>query len=500
MADGKQTKTTGTDGRQQEIRELLRTGKAFTFIGNAIKKAYQDEETGEYYVEAVSSSDQADLVDDMFTSKALGIMKSGFIGKTAFMNHRTNVPDDVFGSVVETDLIKQDGMQLFVVKFVVEQENEPAMKTWRMLNAGRVQLGTSVTVLVRSAKPNPNRKGGLIIDDIEPIEISIVGVPCNRESKTMTATATKALKLDNSDEELMETPNTDETKQAAAPAIAPEAPEAAEVADTPAEPSAESAPAAPAAEATVSEDQPAVEEVTEPPSETTAESKFFQRALATMAAVKAAIDANDRTALKDVSVKGMFADRVDHPTFYDLLDVLCDCYYTLYYRAWNIKYDGGDDFSEVLAEYATCLEEFKAAALDSFEFWHASADSESKSLTAIEAETFRKSVEQVASLIEAQPETAEQLRAIGEDILAVAQKAGIPFNAQPAGEVVDITKTKEFSEMATRAQQAEADAEQLKKELAQVQDDLEVTKAGLKVAVEALDDYARQPLQARPKN
>lgn len=509
MADGKTVKTNDSvNENRQEIKELVKSGKAFTFMGSAISrtKAYKDEVSGEYYVEAVSSSDQEDLVGDMFTSKALGIMKSDFIGKTAFMNHRTNVPDDVFGSVVLTDLTKEDGKQLFVLKFVVEQENEPAMKTWRMLNAGRVQLGTSVTVLVKSCQPNPNRKGGIIIDDIEVIEVSIVGVPCNRESKTMTATATKALEIANlsseADETIMETPEVPVEKTAPANAE-PSAENAAEP-NTATDDGAEQE--APAGEATESDAGAAAPEA----SATTVEAKtFFPRTVAAMALFKSRVaevtaskTAKTGAELPAINAKGMFADRVEHPKLWDLLDILWDVYYECVYRIWNMEYAGETDFSEPIAEWELCLDEFKAAATDSFIFWKIPQTVEAISLSLEEAGEIEQTIKTLAGVIEtADAKDADAYRGTAKSLLELAEKAGIPFvptNSDATNsEAVDVTKSAEYIEMATRAETAETAVKNLTDKLSATEEDLEITKAGLKAAVEATNALLRQPLHAQ---
>ncbi len=508
MADGKQVKTndSGNENRQ-EIKELVKSGKAFTFIGGPIAKAYKDEESGEYYVEAVSSSDQEDLVGDMFTSKALAVMKTGFIGKTAFMNHRTNVPDDVFGSIVATNIESKGGMQLLILKFVVEQENEPAMKTWRMLNAGRVELGTSVTVLVNSAKPNPARKGGIIIDDIEPIEVSIVGVPCNRESKTMTATATKALKIANLSNE--DDPMKIEKSETEAPA--------AEVTETEqAETPATAAPGTeiPAAEPAKTEDAPAETEAA-----ATEEKGFMPRTRAAIAKFKAMVAevteskvAKTIAEMGNIVTKGMFADMVAHPSFWDLVDILMDVRWALKYQLWNLQYAGETDFSEIEAAWAEALDEFKVAAVDSFNFWEINAghdpedggDDDIVSMSLEEATQMEASIKHLAGLIESVPEQADELRTIGTSLLEIAAKGGIPLPVPAAKETepitatieVDVTKTEKFLEVATRAETAEAEVERLEKELSETKEELELSKAGLTTAVEAVNMRLREPLHA----
>ena len=93
MADGKGTKVTNSNSEnRQEIKDLIKTGKAFRFIGDQIQKTYESPE-GEYFVQVIASSDQEDLVGDIFTEKALNTMKRDFVGKTVFLNHRTNVPE-----------------------------------------------------------------------------------------------------------------------------------------------------------------------------------------------------------------------------------------------------------------------------------------------------------------------------------------------------------------------------------------------------------------------
>jgi len=502
--DGKQTKNTTANENRQEIKELVKSGKAFTFVGSAISKAYKDEKSGEYYVEAVSSSDQEDLVGDMFTSKALGIMKNGFIGKTAFMNHRTNVPDDVFGSIVATDLRKEGGMQLFVLKFIVEQENEPAMKTWRMLNAGRVQLGTSVTVLVNSAQPNPNRKGGIIIDDIEPIEVSIVGVPCNRESKTMTATATKALELSNLSIEAEEIPMKTELEKSAEEAAAAAATEAAPIEAAPEVPveevPVEEAPVE-TVEETVAEENPATEEKALMPRTTVA----MERYKAMVQEVKESKVAKSKAEMPKVEAKGMFADRVEHPSFWDLFDILCDCYWTLLGQVWNLQYAGETDYSDIEAAWAECLAEFQAANIDSFNFWKIpSGDDTSKSisLSLDEAATIEATAQKIAGLIETAEDenAAAEFKQIGKSLFDIAVKSGIPMPEIKTDVEFDVTKTKEFTDMATRAETAEAKAKELEATLGEAQEDLEVTKAGLKAAVEATNAALRQPLHLSAGN
>ena len=480
MAENVKGKENNSD--RTEIKDLIKSGKAFSFVGDKIAKAFESED-GDFYIEAVASSDQEDLVGDIMTSKALKTMESEFVGKTVFMNHRTNVPDDVFGSIVEASITKSNGAQLLVFKIIVEKENEPAIKTWKVIKGGRVQLGTSVTVLVKSAKPNPNRKGGIMIDDVETIEHSIVGVPCNRESKTMAASASKALSTalkSKGTEEFMDNDTkvetadeikdvaTEETKEAAAPA---------------------------------SEEAPVI---------LFARSLTMGETLSAIVAAKAA--GTELPVVEPIVVKGMFQEILERePSFWELMDILNEVRWNLGYSAYLLKEGGSTDFSAILADWSEALDEFKAAALTGFPAWYdfAAADTSSKSIEALAvAVELEKSFQSLISVKElaTDEETTKQLIAVGASILELAKQAGIPMEV-PAVDVkaatasdVDVTATKAFKEVATRAETAEARVKELETKLSGTEEDLEVTKAGLKAAVEATNAALREPLHEGGKD
>lgn len=506
MADGTLTKTTN-DGtyNQNEIKELLKKGEAFRFVGDEISKSYESDE-GDYFVEAVASSDQEDLVGDIMTQKALQEMKVGFIGKTVFMNHRTSVPDDVFGAVIEAQIIKQNGAQLLIFKIIVEKENEAAMKTWRYINGGRVKLGTSVTVLVNKSTPNPNRKGGILIDSVETIEHSIVGVPCNREANTIAATASKALELSQLlNHEADEAPMKTEQKSAdEAPETVETATEESSEAVSTEETSADEAEQAPVEEAPAEPETPAEEAA--PAAE---EKSLFSRSTAAFERFKALVDevteskvAKTKAELPIPVIKGLFADRLEHPPFWDLFDILCDVRWNLLSQIWNLQYAGETDFSEVEAAWAESLSEFMAAAIDSFSFWSIpQADSESaKSMSREDALEIEATMKGLAGVIAktADAELLAEFRDVGSSLIEIASKGGIEIPTKTVE--FDVTKSKEFTDMATRAETAEAKVKELSTTLEETQGNLEVAKAGLDVAVEALEADMRKPLHATDKN
>jgi hypothetical protein len=162
----------------------------FKFFSDAAVKAVRGED-GSKRVMLTASSNADDLVGDVMSQKGLTKMKTAAPGTTMFLNHKSQVPEDVFGAVEATDLIKRKAQLVgggegdvlcldYVV--IVEETNDRAVKTFDMIEAGRVRLGASVTVAVLEKSANPNNRRGIVIDDLIYIECSIVGIPCNQQS------------------------------------------------------------------------------------------------------------------------------------------------------------------------------------------------------------------------------------------------------------------------------------------------------------------------------
>ena len=198
-----------------------------------------------------------------------------------------------------------------------------------------------------------------------------------------------------------------------------------------------------------------------------------------------------------VVVKGMFADRVAHPKMWDLIDILFDVYYQLQYQIWNLQYAGETDFSEVEALWVECLSEFGASAADSFAFWFIPETVDagaSVSMSLEEATEVQETVTKLAGMIEnAQPgDVVTKFRNIGKSLIEIAVKSGIPIPETNAE--TDVTKSTQFLEQATLTATAEAKVKELETTLEKTNEDLEVTKAGLKAAVEATSAALRQPL------
>lgn len=139
---------------------------------------------------ATASSNAVDLEADRFTEPALKQMRDGFKGRLIFMNHSYKVPQDVFGIVEETALIKREGRIDLDMVIRVETGNPLAVQTFEYVVNG-TRLGVSVGVIVTEAdKTEDEDEFGKRIVDISgviPLEASVVGIPANQTAWTQQA-------------------------------------------------------------------------------------------------------------------------------------------------------------------------------------------------------------------------------------------------------------------------------------------------------------------------
>src|ERR1700688_3314339 len=69
-----------------------------------LEKAYIDEK-GDRRCTLTASSTATDLVGDMMSEKELSQMQESVTDRTMFLNHKTNVPDAVFGLDIKGELV-----------------------------------------------------------------------------------------------------------------------------------------------------------------------------------------------------------------------------------------------------------------------------------------------------------------------------------------------------------------------------------------------------------
>lgn len=166
---------TGAPARQPDF-------KIFT---TALKALEQDD--GGRTLVATGSSDIVDYGGDRMEVSALRDMESGIPGKTIFMNHSYNVPDDVFGRCVGAKIVQRDGRADLDLTIAVAGTNAGAEKTWNLIKQDAVQLGVSVGCFIDDfdlveRNKQTGEPGYVSIRHVTPLEFSIVGIPANPRS------------------------------------------------------------------------------------------------------------------------------------------------------------------------------------------------------------------------------------------------------------------------------------------------------------------------------
>lgn len=177
----------------------------FKLYTNALK-AYEAE-NGDLRVRGTTSSTIVDMHGDEMTLAALRSMEdTAKRNMTVFLNHNYNVPDDLFGSVTDANIVKrydeetaQEVYDLDIdVRVVGEDENPLAMKTYRAIKRG-VKLGLSIGARVEKVakRKGADGKESYVIDNVRLLEASVVGIPANQRSYLQSAL--KSLRSTSSD-------------------------------------------------------------------------------------------------------------------------------------------------------------------------------------------------------------------------------------------------------------------------------------------------------------
>jgi len=134
----------------------------------------------------VASSSIKDRHGDTITRTALSEMETTANNNmTIFLNHRYEVPEDVAGSVERAVLRShpQDSeIQDLVFDIVVNEANPRAVKAWEAIDNG-TKLGLSIGARIPDGGATRSKESGrYVIDHIDLLETSIVGVPANPRS------------------------------------------------------------------------------------------------------------------------------------------------------------------------------------------------------------------------------------------------------------------------------------------------------------------------------
>jgi hypothetical protein len=146
---------------------------------------------GRMHIVGVASSTVQDHHGDQITLKALKQMRDTAMGLAIFMNHRYDVPKDVLGSVDSVELLQsadkdpKTGAQIWDLKIsiAIASSNPDAVATFNLIDADKVHLGISIGAMIPDGGAVLDKKlGRYVIDDIELLEASAVGIPANPRS------------------------------------------------------------------------------------------------------------------------------------------------------------------------------------------------------------------------------------------------------------------------------------------------------------------------------
>lgn len=183
----------------------------FKIYTNALK-AYENE-SGEKFVAGTTSSSIRDLHGDEMSLGALRSMAdTARQNMTVFLNHNYNVPEDLFGSATDAEIVKrwdaetnQEVYDLDLnIRVVNEDENPEALRAYRAIKRG-VKLGLSIGARVEKASRKAaqgDQPESIVIEKVRLLEASVVGIPANQRSYLHNAI--KSIKSAGVDLDLLE--------------------------------------------------------------------------------------------------------------------------------------------------------------------------------------------------------------------------------------------------------------------------------------------------------
>jgi HK97 family phage prohead protease len=168
----------------------------FKIYTNALK-AYESE-NGERYVTGTTSSTIRDLHGDEMSLDALKTMaETARQNMTVFLNHNYNVPEDLFGSATDAQIVRRYDSETneevydldLNIRVVNEDENPEALRAYRAIKRG-VKLGLSIGARVEKARRKAaegDRPESILIEKVRLLEASVVGIPANQRSYLQNA-------------------------------------------------------------------------------------------------------------------------------------------------------------------------------------------------------------------------------------------------------------------------------------------------------------------------
>jgi len=156
-------------------------------IFSGILKASRSAD-GRMRLHGVASSTTKDLHGDTMQATAIEDMERAANNNlTIFLNHSYDVPEDVAGSV-ESARMKTRGADTegnpnydLDMDILVNDANERAVKAFEAIERG-TKLGLSIGALIPEGGAKKEKGGNYIIEHVELLETSLVGIPANPRS------------------------------------------------------------------------------------------------------------------------------------------------------------------------------------------------------------------------------------------------------------------------------------------------------------------------------
>jgi hypothetical protein len=174
-------------------KSQLESEPRFKIFTGALK-AYTTPE-GRKAIHCTASSNIEDLHGDTMTDDCVRDMSAQAIAKSMniFLNHSYDVPEDVFGTTIGSDVvIRADGTTPYVdmdLDVRVDETNPRAVQTYAAIHGPNgddgVKLGVSIGAMVEEWEFKDKEKGfwgGMTIKKVNLLEASIVGIPANPRS------------------------------------------------------------------------------------------------------------------------------------------------------------------------------------------------------------------------------------------------------------------------------------------------------------------------------
>lgn len=156
-----------------------------------------EREDGRKMLSCTASSSVEDLHGDTMTASCVTDMAPQAKRKSMviFLNHSYDVPEDVFGYVTDSRIVSRSADENGAVfdldlDIVLNEANDRAIQTYEAIKEQGVKLGVSIGALITDWTLKDEKAGfwgGLIIESVNLLEASIVGIPANPRSWVQNA-------------------------------------------------------------------------------------------------------------------------------------------------------------------------------------------------------------------------------------------------------------------------------------------------------------------------